>query len=191
MQLMRLFMSKINKINQKKIDSVHKMETFINMKTLKMLVFDSSYQCNMSAFTLDSACKLWLVSLHEPWTSQHVRTTYVYDVRLQPVGTLLITWVPASVWVADILCMCGARPCASISVPGRAPRRNTAKRNESPHSLPLRMPRSTFSTLFYPRKLHRHVTSYLGSTSLSCVVVNGIKSAEGRTHETKRARLNA
>ena len=162
---------------------------------MKALVFDSSYQCNMSAFTLDSACKLWLVSLHEPWTSQHVRTTYVYDVRLQPVGTLLMTHYMGAtsfrVWVADILCMCGARPCASISVPGRAPRRNTAKRNESPHSLPLRMPRSTFSTLFYPRKLHRHVTSYLGSTSLSCVVVNGIKSAEGRTHETKRARLNA
>ena len=35
-------MSKINKINQKKIDSVHKMETFINMKTLKMLAISFS-----------------------------------------------------------------------------------------------------------------------------------------------------
>ena len=39
-------------------------------ENLKVLVFDSSYQCNMSAFPLDSARKLWLVSLHQPWTSQ-------------------------------------------------------------------------------------------------------------------------
>jgi hypothetical protein len=87
------------------------------VKTLVVMVFDSSYQYNMSAFTLDNARKLWLVSLRAPWTSQHVSTTYVYDVRLQLVGTLLITWVPALAWVADILCMCGARPCASIHVP--------------------------------------------------------------------------
>ena len=50
-----------------------------------MLVFDSSYQCNMSEFTLDSACKLWLVSLHEPWTSQHARTSY--DICLRRTTT--------------------------------------------------------------------------------------------------------
>ena len=47
-------------------------------ENLKVLVFDSSYQCNMSLFTLDSARKLGLLSLHQPWTSQHVGPTYVY-----------------------------------------------------------------------------------------------------------------
>ena len=48
-------------------------------ENLKVLVFDSSYQCNMSLFTLDSARKLGLLSLHQPWTSQHVGPTYVYS----------------------------------------------------------------------------------------------------------------
>ena len=49
-------------------------------ENLKVLVFDSSYQCNMSLFTLDSARKLGLLSLHQPWTSQHVGTRHMSTV---------------------------------------------------------------------------------------------------------------
>ena len=76
---------------------------------------------NMSAFTLDSARKLWSVSVRaralDLSTCEYdiyVYETYDYNRLGRYTDDM---WVPASVWVADILCMCGARPCASTSVP--------------------------------------------------------------------------